>query len=84
MYREKRRVMMKRGLTRFYLEMPGRKEHLIRNLLILWWGRKQYFEARKGERLITPEMQDNVVEACRRCEWTGPIVYDGEEESWWW
>ena len=84
MYREKRRAIMKRGLTRFYLEMPKSKERLIRQLLILWWGRKQYFEARKGERLITPEMQDDVVEACRRYEWTGPIVYDGEEESWWW
>ena len=77
-------VIMKRGLTHLYLEMPGRMEYLIRQLLIQWWGRKKYFEARKGVRLITPEMQQDVADACRHHGWTGPIVYDGEEESWLW
>ena len=84
MFRKNQRVVMKRGLTSLYLDMPGRMEYLIRHLLISWWGRKKYFEARKGERLITPEMQEDVVDACRQHGWTGPIVYDGEEESWWW
>ena len=84
MFRKNQRVMMKRGLTHLYLEMPGRMEYLIRHLLILWWGRKKYFEVRKGVRLITPEMQQDVVDACRHHGWTGPIVYDGEEESWLW
>ena len=76
--------MMKRGMTRLYLDMPGRMEYRIRHLLISWWGRKPYYEARKGVRLITPEMQQNVATACSYHGWTGPIVYDGEEESWWW
>lgn len=84
MFRRKQRVMMKRGMTRLYLDMPGRMEYKIRHLLISSWGRKQYFEARKGVRLITPEMQENVAAACSYHGWTGPIVYDGEEESWWW
>lgn len=84
MFRKNQRVMMKRGLTHLYLEMPGRMEYLIRHLLILWWWRKKYFEVRKGVRLITPEMQQDVVDACRHHGWTGPIVYDGEEESWLW
>lgn len=84
MFRKKQRVMMKRGMTRLYLDMPGRMEYKIRHLLISSWGRKQYFEARRGDRLITPEMQENVAAACSYHGWTGPIVYDGEEETWWW
>ena len=84
MFRKNQKVIMKRGLTHLYLDMPGRVEYLVRRLLIQWWGRRQYFEARKGDRLITPSMQEDVVDACRHHGWTGPIVYDGEEESWLW
>ena len=84
MYRQNQRVVMKRGLTHLYLDMPGRVEYRVRQLLILMWGRKKYFEARKGERLITPEMQEDVEAACRHHGWTGPVVYDGEVEDWLW
>ncbi|MBQ7554287.1 MAG: hypothetical protein IJT46_08050 [Bacteroidaceae bacterium] len=84
MFRKNQRVVMKRGLTHLYLDMPGRVEYRVRQLLILMCGRKQYFEVRKGERLITPEMQEDVQDACRHHGWTGPIVYDGEVEDWLW
>lgn len=84
MFRKNQLVMMKKGMTRLYLDMPGRVEYQIRRLLIQKWGRRQYFEARRGDRLITPDMQDDVLHACRHFGWTGPIVYDGEEEYWLW
>ena len=84
MFRQNRRVIMKCGLTQLYLDMPGRVEFRIRQLLIQMWGRKKYFEIRRGDRLITPEMQEDITTACRYHGWTGPIVYDGEEESWLW
>jgi len=84
MFRKNQRVVMKRGLTHLYDDMPARIEKRIRQLLIQFWGRKKYFETRKGERLITPEMQDDVVDACRHHGWAGPIVFDGEEEDWIW
>jgi hypothetical protein len=84
MFRKNQRVMMKRGLTHLYHEMPGYMEHRIRLLLIHIWGRKQYFEMRRGDRLITPEQQQDVVDCCRHHGWTGPIVYDGEVEDWDW
>lgn len=59
-------------------------ERRVRGLLILWWGRKKYFEVRKGQRLITPEMQQDIEDACHHHGWQGPIKYDGEEESWLW
>ena len=84
MFRKNQPVLMKRGMTKLYLDMPGRVEFSIRHLLIQMWGRRHYFEARRGDRLITPDMQDDVLRACRHHGWTGPIVYDGEEEYWLW
>lgn len=84
MFRKNQRVVMKRGLTHLYHEMPSYMEHRIRHLLILMWGRKKYFEIRRGDRLITPDQQDDVLRACRHHGWQGPIVYDGEEEDWLW
>lgn len=83
-FRKKERVMMKRGLTQLYHEMPGYMEHRIRLLLQMIWGRKRYFEMRKGDRLINPEQQQDVIDACHHHGWTGPIVYDGEIEDWNW
>ena len=84
MFRENKKAMMKRGLTRLYDHMPGRMEHRIRLMLISMWGRKQYFEMRRGDRLINPSQQQDVIDACRYHGWTGPIVYDGEQEDWDW
>lgn len=84
MFRKNIRVMMKRGFKNLYHEMPTYMEHRIRLLLIMFWGRKKYFEMRRGDRLITPDQQDDVLHACRQHGWNGPIVYDGEQEDWLW
>ena len=83
-FRKNERIKMKRGLTHLYHEMPGYLERTIRQQLINTWGRKAYFEIRKGDRLITPEQQNDVLRICRRNGWTGHIVYDGEQEEWAW
>lgn len=84
MFRQNVRVVMKRGLTQLYHEMPTYVERGIRHQLISCWGRRQYFEMRKGDRLITPQQQQHVAEACRQHGWHGPITYDGEQEDWLW
>ena len=84
MFRKKQRVMMKRGMTNLYHEMPGYMEHQIRHSLIGQWGRKNYFEMRRGDRLITPKQQQDVLDTCRYFGWQGPIVFDGEQEDWDW
>ena len=84
MFRSSQRVIMKRGLTRLYLDMPKSMEDNIRRLLIGWWGRKHYYQMRRGDRLITPDQQQDVADACRQSGWNGPIVYDGEQEDWLW
>ena len=84
MFRKSERVLMKRGLTNLYYDMPGHMEKSIRAHLISLWGRNQYFEMRRGKRLITPSRQQDIADVCRQHGWTGPIVYDGEQEDWLW
>ena len=71
-------------LHKMYYDMPGRMEKDIRWALISAFGRRQYFEMRKGDRLITPERQQQILDTCRRFGWQGPIIYDGEQEEWDW
>ena len=84
MYRNSKRVLMKRGMTKMYLDMPRRMETNIRNQLIGCWGRKHYYQMRRGDRPINPDEQQDVIDTCRLNGWTGPIVYDGEQEEWQW
>lgn len=83
-FRKNQRVVMKRGLTHLYHEMPSYMEKGVRYQLISMWGRKKFYEVRKGDRLITPDMQEDVVFACRHHGWQGPIVFDGEDVDWEW
>lgn len=83
-FRPNVRAIKKKGMIHFYLDMPGRMEHNIRQELIWTFGRSQYFEMRNGKRLISPEEQETIAEVCRSHGWTGPFVYDGEEEDWLW
>ena len=84
LYRPNVRVIMKRGLTHFYYDMPGHTEKAIRSALIGHFGHKYYFEMRKGERLITPDQQQTIERVCRHYGWNGPLNYDGEQEDWDW
>ena len=83
-YREMVRVKMMRGMTQFYHEMPGFMERYIRNSLIAHFGRTRYFQMRKGDKFIYPADQQAIERICRQQGWTGPMVYDGEDEDWQW
>ena len=84
MYRPNQRALMKRGFQNIYHDMPGYMEKHIRLLLIGKFGRRKYFEMRKGDRLILPSEQQIIQDVFRENGWEGPINYDGEEEDWLW
>lgn len=84
MFRKNQRVVMKCGFTNLYHEMPGYMEHDIRSQLIATFGRKKYFEMRRGDRLITPAQQETIATICRLNGWQGPLIYDDEQEDWLW
>jgi hypothetical protein len=84
LYREDIRVIKKKGFTNMYYDMPWHLEFKIRRQLIAKFGRKQYFQMRKGERLITPDQQKVIEQVMRANNWQGPIKFDGEVEDYLW
>lgn len=80
-YRSNEKVMMKRGMTNFFHDMPGHMERSIRNQLIQLFGRTTYFNMRRGDRLITPSEQKQIAKVCRQNGWQGELNYDGETED---
>ena len=84
MFRPNVRVVKKKGMMHFYHDMPGYMENNIRQALIRLFKRTYYFEMRRGDRLITPEQQQQIEQVCRRHGWQGKLNYDGEEEDWAW
>ena len=84
LFQPNKRVKMKRGMTHFYHDMPGYLEHSIRTALIAAFGRKHYFEMRRGDRLITSQQQQVILNTCHRFGWTAPLVFDGEQEDYVW
>ena len=84
MFRPNRKAVMKMGFKNMYHDMPGYMERSIRRRLIDLFGHKQYFEMRKGDRLITPAQQQQIQDTCRAHGWQGPINYESEQEDWLW
>ena len=84
LFRPNEKTVMKKGMVHFYYDMPGHMEYDIRQHLIKVFGRTPYFQMRKGDRLITPEQQQQIADICRLHGWLGPLNYDSEEEGWLW
>lgn len=84
MFRDKTPMVMKRGLTQMYHEMPQYKAYNIRHRLFALFGHKPYYEMRNGTRLISPDQQQLIEQVCRENGWPDPVVYDGEQEGWNW
>ena len=77
-------ILVVASLLCFYHKISSYVECAIRRTLIVHFGCRQYFEMRKGDRLITPAQQQTILDICRANGWQGPILYDGEQEDWLW
>lgn len=77
LYREKKHVRYAKGMMHFYDEMTRSQEVGIKHRLIVHYGRRQYYEYRRGERLISPEMQKFIDQVCKEHGYTKDSRYDG-------
>ena len=84
MYRENISVRYARGLMHFFDEMTSKQEHAIRRRLINTYSRKPFYDYRKGERPIGPDMQKNIARVCREEGYIADPHYDGWEEDFLW
>ena len=81
LYREKKHVRYAKGMMHFYDEMTRSQEVGIKHRLIVHYGRRQYYEYRRGERLISPEMQAFIGQVCKEHGYTKEPHYDGWRPS---
>ena len=84
LYREKKHVRYAKGMMRFYDEMTRSQEVGIKHRLIVHYGRRQYYEYRRGERLISPEMQEFIGQVCKEHGYTKELRYDGWQDDYAW
>ena len=84
LYREKNHVRYAKGMMRFYDEMTRSQEVGIKHRLIVHYGRRQYYEYRRGERLISPEMQEFIGQVCKEHGYTKELRYDGWQDDYAW
>ena len=84
LYREKKHVRYAKGMMRFYDEMTRSQEVGIKHRLIVHYGRRQYYEYRRGERLISPEMQEFIGQVCKEHGYTKEPHYDGWQDDYAW
>ena len=84
LYREKKHVRYAKGMMHFYNEMTRSQEIGIKHRLIVHYGRRQYYEYRRGERLISPEMQAFIGQVCKEHGYTKVPHYDGWQDDYAW
>ena len=84
LYREKKHVRYAKGMMHFYDEMTRSQEVGIKHRLIVHYGRRQYYEYRRGERLISPEMQAFIGQVCKEHGYMKEPHYDGWQDDYAW
>ena len=84
LYREKKHVRYAKGMMHFYDEMTRSQEVGIKHRLIVHYGRRQYYEYRRGERLISPEMQEFIGQVCKEHGYMKEPHYDGWQDDYAW
>ena len=73
-----------KDMMHFFDEMPRRMEVRIKQELIDIYTRKRFYEYRRGDRLITPEMLRRIATVCRANGWTAEPVYDQWVDDYLW
>jgi len=84
LYREKKHVRYAKGMMHFYDEMTRSQEIGIKHRLIVHYGRRQYYEYRRGERLISLEMQAFIGQVCKEHGYMKEPHYDGWQDDYAW
>lgn len=83
-YRSDHPQRVPRGMVGFYAAMPGAMERAIKSRLIECYTRVGYYRFRRGERPITPDVEQKITDVCRECGWTAAPVFDSYSEELLW
>ena len=83
-YKSDTPVMMMRGFTHLYDDMPRRTATAIREELDGYYNHTTYYRYRNGILPVKPEMQKHIEAVCRKHGWKEAPVYDKSQEEYDW
>ena len=76
-----RPVLFARGFTNFQQKMLPRQYKKFMKALTLHFGRTNYYDRRRGDRLLPPEEQEVILKALERAGVTEKMTFDDYEEG---
>lgn len=83
-YRSSTKVRFAKGFMNIIENLTQKQMQGIVPQLIYRFSERTYYRIRKGERLLSPAEQQNVVDIFKRCGVAEPIVFDEYVENYEW
>ena len=83
-YRSSQKARYAKGFMNMLNSLPYNKRGIAIANLIAGFGQRTYYRARKGERLLTPDEQQAVLNIIKRHNATTSQEFDGYEEDYLW
>lgn len=72
------------GFTNVMKSLPRAKAEELRSMLVEQFGLYNYYRYRRGEFLMTPEIQETITRIASELGIDTPLVFDGKEERTYW
>lgn len=83
-YRDKQKVTYAKGFLRMLGNIPLKQVKTVQGELIALLGQRTYYRCRKGERLLSPAEQKQIIRIVHQCGITTPLDFDFYEEDYDW
>lgn len=83
-YRPATKVQFSKGFIRFLNTLPHKLLLTVTSQLTAHFGRRTYFRIRKGERLLSPAEQQQLLAILKNCGVSDPLEFDAYIESYDW
>lgn len=85
LFRSTEKVKFAKGMLHIFNgDMPRKVEPFVRSRLIGSHCRTYYYEFRKGARLISPKIQEEIRALFREAGWNEPVEFDSYVEDYDW
>lgn len=83
-YRSNNKVRYAKGFIKILDDIPHKQMQTVVSCLISYLGRRTYYRSRKGERLLTPFEQQQVLAILKNCKVVHPQEFDAYIEDYDW
>lgn len=83
-FRANQKIIYAKGFVGMLDNMPNKQMKRVISYLIREFGQRTYYRVRKGERLLTPSEQQEILTILKKCGVEEPPRYDAYVEDYAW